>query len=875
VWYRWTPSNSGSVTFNTDGSDFDTRLAVYTGSAIAALREVASNNDENAGLFNFRTSRVAFNALAGTTYYIAVDDGGGFQLTGRIQLNWGTPASINGRIVDIRGVGVPDVQVTLSGDGSRFRRTDAQGNYSFSNLILGGSYTVTPDTSRFTYDLTSRTYDPFIGDVTDANFTALTPVYSITGTVRTLSGVAVPNVAVRLSGSSTEIAMTTPEGVYTFSPLATNGIHTVTPASSAYSFHVTGDPGSIAYSFPVLNGNIIGADFTAEPTPTRALTVASSNPNSGVNITVSPDDNGAQGNGTTQFTRTYNLNANVNLSAPATAGGNNFQKWLKDGVDFANNQLTNVSVTMDANHTMTAVYVTPTRTLTVASNPSSGVSITVSPNDNNSAGNGSTQFTRIYNNNTVVSLTAPATVGGNNFQKWLKDGADFANNQLVNVSVTMDANHTMTAVYLTATRTLTVASSNPSSGVSITVSPNDNGAQGNGTTQFTRNYNNSTVVTLTAPATASGNNFQKWQRDGVDFATTLATTVTMDANHTMAAIYATPEITQHFLTMSAGTDTRGGTVSPASGLFNAGTSVSILATANTGYRFSGWTGSGAGSFTGATSEASVTMNGPITQIADFTPVSNPLEDRDFFVRQQYRDFLDREADPAGLIYWRDKELGACPDATCIRKRRIGVSAAFFVELEFQRTGSVVYRMHRAAFGTLPNTTTRANITFLQFIADRALLPENSDIAQITISFANTFVQRSGFLIAYPASLTNAQFVNKLFDTAGLTPYTTERLQQINAMTNNGRTRAQVLLDVIEIAEFKTREYNRSFVLMQYFGYLRRDPDQGGYDFWLGILNNPSVSNIRSMVCAFLTSTEYQERFSSLVPRDDKDCADIN
>src|SRR5206468_5686969 len=133
--------------------------------------------------------------------------------------------------------------------------------------------------------------------------------------------------------------------------------------------------------------------------------------------------------------------------------------------------------------TMTAVYLTPTRVLTVAStNPASGVSITVSPNDNNAAGNGVTQFTHVYNNATVVSLTAPATAGGNNFQKWLKDGADFANNTLANVSVTMDSNHTMTAIYVTPTRTLTMASSNPNSGVNITVSPNDNNGAGNGMT---------------------------------------------------------------------------------------------------------------------------------------------------------------------------------------------------------------------------------------------------------------------------------------------------------------------------------------------------------------------------------------------------------
>ncbi len=63
--------------------------------------------------------------------------------------------------------------------------------------------------------------------------------------------------------------------------------------------------------------------------------------------------------------------------------------------------------------------------------------------------------------------------------------------------------------------------------------------------------------------------------------------------------------------------------------------------------------------------------------------------------------------------------------------------------------------------------------------------------------------------------------------------------------------------------------------MQYFGYLRRDPDQGGYNFWLGIVNNASVANYYSMVCAFLTSREYQERFSSIVPRSDSECANIN
>jgi hypothetical protein len=72
------------------------------------------------------------------------------------------------------------------------------------------------------------------------------------------------------------------------------------------------------------------------------------------------------------------------------------------------------------------------------------------------------------------------------------------------------------------------------------------------------------------------------------------------------------------------------------------------------------------------------------------------------------------------------------------------------------------------------------------------------------------------------------------------------------------------------AAFTQAVFNRAFVLMQYFGYLRRDPDQGGYEFWLAILN-ASSQNFDGMVCAFITSPEYQKRFSSLVTRTDATC----
>ena len=94
------------------------------------------------------------------------------------------------------------------------------------------------------------------------------------------------------------------------------------------------------------------------------------------------------------------------------------------------------------------------------------------------------------------------------------------------------------AITGSAIATLTVASTNPNNGVNISVSPTDNNGLGNGTTQFTRTYNlNHTMVTLTAPLTAGGNVFQKWQRGGLDYSTSLAAITLMDASHTMTAVY--------------------------------------------------------------------------------------------------------------------------------------------------------------------------------------------------------------------------------------------------------------------------------------------------------------------------------------------------
>ena len=136
-------------------------------------------------------------------------------------------------------------------------------------------------------------------------------------------------------------------------------------------------------------------------------------------------------------------------------------------------------------------------------------------------------------------------------------------------------------------------------------------------------------------------------------------------------------------------------------------------------------------------------------------------------------------------------------------------------------------------------------------------------------------------------MSNTEVVNKLFDSAGLTAsrYDPLRQQEIFAM-NAGRSRALVLRDVIEIPDFKNvpnpndpryselkqlSQYNPAFVSMQYFGYLGRNVDPAGYAFWLDVVNNREPNDYRGMVCAFITSSEYQLRFGSVVTRSNADC----
>lgn len=220
----------------------------------------------------------------------------------------------------------------------------------------------------------------------------------------------------------------------------------------------------------------VTANYVANTPPptTYMLTVNSTNPSTGVAIGVSPADNNGAGNGTTSFSRTYNSGSTVTLTAPAAVGTSTFSSWT--GCTTVSEET--CAVTLTSNATVTANYVTPVATtyvLTVNSaGPSSGVTIGVSPTDNNGSGNGVTSFTRTYNAGTRVTLSAPTTGGGYGFDDWTGCTQPPITETC---SVTLNANTTVTANY------------NGPNVVSVTVSPNPATVTIGNAQQFTATVN--------------------------------------------------------------------------------------------------------------------------------------------------------------------------------------------------------------------------------------------------------------------------------------------------------------------------------------------------------------------------------------------------
>ena len=219
-----------------------------------------------------------------------------------------------------------------------------------------------------------------------------------------------------------------------------------------------------------------------------------------------------------------------------------------------------------------------------------------------------------------------------------------------------------------------------------------------------------------------------------------------------------------------------------------------------------------------------------------------------------------------------------------------MSAAFYLSIEFQETGYLVERIYKSAYGDADGTSVLGGtahvikvpiVKFIEFIADTQQIGKGVQVGvgdwqqqleNNKVAFTQDFVTRPGFVAAYPTTMTPADFVDKLFTNTAITPTPTERMSIIDEFggaptSAETAARARALRRVAENQVLTQQETNKAFVLMQYFGYLRRDPnaepdtDHTGYDFWLRKLNEHNGNFVSAeMVKSFIVSSEYRQRF---------------
>lgn len=261
--------------------------------------------------------------------------------------------------------------------------------------------------------------------------------------------------------------------------------------------------------------------------------------------------------------------------------------------------------------------------------------------------------------------------------------------------------------------------------------------------------------------------------------------------------------------------------------------------------------------------------------------ANPIDTTEYFVRQQYLDFLGREPDQEGFNYWSDQINSCLAEATvatggsttldCLRSQRINVAAAFFIEREFQQSGSFIYDLYASALGRQP--------AFTEYSADKKQVVGGASLETGKATLALALVQRAEFLQKYQSNTTAESFVEALIQnvqqTCGvdLASQRESLIGRYNAATSQQEARSVVLSTVTESAAVRAANYNPAFVAAEYLGYLGRDPERDGYDFWLRVLNSEDRNNYRGMVCSFITSAEYQRRFSSVVTHGNGECFD--
>ncbi|HYO99313.1 MAG TPA: DUF4214 domain-containing protein [Pyrinomonadaceae bacterium] len=232
-----------------------------------------------------------------------------------------------------------------------------------------------------------------------------------------------------------------------------------------------------------------------------------------------------------------------------------------------------------------------------------------------------------------------------------------------------------------------------------------------------------------------------------------------------------------------------------------------------------------------------------------------IDDNDFFIQQQYIDFLSRFPDTDGFNSWMSVLNSCNGDANClggVNGKRVEVSRGFFQSLEFSLKGFFVIRFYKSTLGRLP--------TYPEIVEGmRSVTGQTAgEVFAKRNAFASAWVSRGDFAANFPAGMSAADFVNKVLATAGITVANRDQLIAELAANNTAAGRASVLFKIVESGELFAKEYDPAFVAMQYYGYLRRAPETEGYNAWLKYLSeHPGEYN--TMVWGFAYSQEYRNR----------------
>ncbi|HEX8500725.1 MAG TPA: carboxypeptidase regulatory-like domain-containing protein [Pyrinomonadaceae bacterium] len=792
---------------------------------------------------------------------------------------------ITGRVMkSTDGGGLAGVTVTLSGDAAATATTDEDGNYTLAGIAGGGNYMVSALRANYAIGPFAATFDDLGADRT-ADFTAVPASLSLSGRV-TAGGAPLSGATVVLSGTHNAMAVTGADGAYSFSVLV-DGDYTITPSKRNYGF----TPASAG--FKALDANKT-ADFTGvlANLNVSGRVTAGGAALSGVTVALS---------GSQVATATTGADGAYSFSVPAEGDYTVTPSKRHYGFTPPSASFKPLDASKTADFAAALDRHTIRGRLTDSNNnPAAGVAFALSGSQTAAAttnANGEFSFPDLPAGGTYTVTPSSAALAFTPAAQTFNDlGADaFA------AFVAALARYRVTGRLTEkgapfAGATVELAGTHPATGqTAASVTTGADGAYSfevlaGGDYTVTPSKKDYTFAPASAPfkgllsdraADFAATALPPFQFAEADFAVgeeggsvNVTVTRTGDAAREASVVY-----------QALGDTARGGADFLASiGLltFAPGETTKTFSVFITDDSFV----EGLENFTltltpgGDAAEAGVeAVASARVTIRDNdagTAAANPLDGDEFFVRQHYRDFFSREPDAEGLAFWTGEIRKCGANAACREARRVSVSAAFFLSIEFQETGYLVYRLYKAAYGRTPERVE-------EFMLDARVIGEGvvvgrpgwqQRLAANRASFLRAYVERHRFATAYPASMTPAQFVDALFLSAGVTPSAAERqaaVDDFGAAPTSADLDARVfaLRHVAESPALNQQEYNRAFVAMQYFGYLRRNPDQApdtnldGYNYWLKKLLEFGGDYERAeMVKAFLSSGEYRGRFGN-------------